>query len=52
MAIENFTGADCTGSSGGSWTLGPFLAGNYIVAGYEPSNSSIDGDIETFVVVP
>ena len=41
-----------TTSLNGVWTFGPVAPGTYIITGYDPSNSTLDGDAEPRVVVP
>lgn len=39
-------------SLNGIWTIGPIMPGTYIITGYDPTNSTLDGDAEPHVVVP
>lgn len=41
-----------TTSINGVWTFGPVMPGTYIVTGYDPTNSTLDGDASPHVVVP
>jgi len=45
-------GKEATSNAAGSWTFGPVTAGNYTIVGYDPTDTTLDGDAEPHVVVP
>lgn len=43
---------NATSDANGNWTIGPVLAGNYSIVGYNITNSSLNGAIKSHVIVP